>query len=81
MDYDYIRQAYGRSFEPGQRVFFTEYAQPGTVMRPQGDPKYVQVRFDDGKIGACHPLSVEPIEARQPHTNGSHTDAMTTDEI
>lgn len=62
MAYNYIQCAYGRCFEPGQRVVFTEYDnKPGTVMRPQGDPQYVRVRFDDGMVGDCHPLSVEPV--------------------
>jgi len=61
MPYTYIERAYGRTFTPGQKIVFTEYDnKPGTVMRTQGDPQYVRVRFDDGKIGDCHPMSVEP---------------------
>ena len=60
MAYDYIKRTYGRTFEPGQKVVFTEYNnKPGVVMRRQGDPQYVRVRFDDGKVGDCHPMSVE----------------------
>lgn len=61
MPYTYIERAYGRVFKPGQRIVFTEYNnKPGRVMRPKGDPQYVRVLFDDGKIGDCHPESVEP---------------------
>ena len=61
MPYTYIERAYGRAFKPGQKIVFTEYAnKQGTVIRPHGNPQYVRVRFDDGAVGDCHPLSVEP---------------------
>ena len=62
MPYNYIKQAYGRTFEPGQRVNFTEYKNGlGTVLRPNGDPQYVLVKFDKGGEGDCHPMSLEPV--------------------
>lgn len=61
MSYAYIARAYGKQFSPGQRVLFTEYQnKPGTVRRVRGDPQYVSVKFDDGRIGDCHPDSLVP---------------------
>lgn len=61
MGYRYIASAYGKAFNAGQRVKFTEDGRTGTVKRAQGDPQYVNVKFDDGREGPCHPLSVEHI--------------------
>lgn len=62
MSYKYIERAYGIKFEAGQRIVFTEYDdKPGRVMRATGDPQYVRVMFDDGKMGDCHPDSVQII--------------------
>ena len=60
MPYQYIEHYYGRTFKAKQRVRFTEGDRRGVVMRPTGDPQYVRVRFDDGTVGDCHPMSVEP---------------------
>lgn len=67
MAYNYIARAYGKQFKPGDRVQFTEYNnKPGTVRRVQGDPQYVSVKFDDGRIGYCHPDSVIPMQEATP---------------
>jgi hypothetical protein len=65
MPYTYIERAYGKRFEVGQRIRFTEYAGDrglGVVRRVHTDPQYVRVLFDDGHEGDCHPGSVEIIE-------------------
>jgi len=62
MSYAYIERAYGKRFEAGQRVRFTEYQGErghGVVVGVRGDPQYVKVRFDNGQTGDCHPGSVE----------------------
>jgi hypothetical protein len=62
MAYTYIERAYGKRFEAGQRVRFTEYAGDrgkGRVLGVHNDPQYVRVLFDDGREGDCHPGSVE----------------------
>ena len=62
MPYNYIARAYGKHFEAGQRIRFTEYKGDrgnGVVRGVQGDPQYVRVLFDDGHEGDCHPNSVE----------------------
>lgn len=64
MPYTYIERAYGVKFVPGQRVRFMEYKGPranGVVKAVRGDPHYVQVLFDDGSAGPCHPGSLEII--------------------
>ena len=62
MPYTYIERAYGKQFEPGQRVKFTEYENSfGTVLRVRDDPQYVSVKFDDGHVGPCHPGSLEIV--------------------
>jgi len=64
MPYTYIERAYGKKFEPGQRIRFTEYKGDrgnGVVRGVRGDPQYVRVRFDDGHEGDCHPGSVEIV--------------------
>jgi len=58
MAYRYIENTYGLTFKMGQRVEFTEDGRCGTVMRVRGEPYYVKVRFDDGTVGNCHPMSV-----------------------
>lgn len=63
MAYTYIKRAYGRKFETGQRVRLTEYKGDsglGVVRGVRDDPQYVKVLFDDGHTGYCHPLSLEP---------------------
>lgn len=62
MAYTYIARAYGKHFEAGQRVRFTEYQGDrglGIVRGTRGDPQYVLVLFDNGHEGHCHPDSVE----------------------
>jgi hypothetical protein len=62
MAYAYIERTYGKRFEPGQRVQFTEYAGDrgkGVVLDEGTHGHYVRVLFDDGHEGNCHPLSVE----------------------
>lgn len=54
MAYDYIRRTYGVDAKPGQRI--TVDGKPGVVVRPQGDPAHLQVRFDGQKHTVpCHP--------------------------
>jgi RNase P/RNase MRP subunit POP5 len=67
MAYTYIERAYGRKFEAGQRVRFTEYKGErgdGVVRSVRGDPQYVRVLFDDGHEGDCHPGSVEIVPVK-----------------
>lgn len=62
MPYRYIERAYGKTFEQGQRVRFTECERGlGVVRGVRDDPKYVKVLFDDGHVGDCHPGSVEVV--------------------
>ena len=68
MSYTYIERAYGRKFETGQRIRFTEYEGArgdGVVLGVRGNPQYVRVRFDDGREGNCHPDSVVPASPNQ----------------
>lgn len=57
MAYDYIKQQYGTTFEPGQRVTHTVLKKSGQVTREdRSQAHYVQVRFDDRKFSVpCHP--------------------------
>jgi hypothetical protein len=67
MAYKYIERAYGKRFEAGQRVHFTEYKGErgnGVVRGVRDDPQYVKVLFDDGHIGDCHPDSVEIVDQK-----------------
>ena len=65
--YRYIETYYGHRFMPGDRVKFTEGKERfGVVRRPRGDPQYVDVKFDDGHVGPCHPDSLEIV--KQPTT-------------
>lgn len=58
--YRYIQSYYGHTFRPGDRVKFTEgRGRFGVVKQPNGDPQYVDVKFDDGHTGPCHPDSLE----------------------
>ena len=64
MPYTYIERAYGKKFEAGQCVQFTEYPGErgkGVVRGVRDDPRYVKVLFDNGHIGDCHPGSVEIV--------------------
>jgi len=73
MPYDYIAHYYGTRFKPGQRVIFTEDGRRGTVLKPAGDPQYVDVKFDAGGEGPCHPMSLAfpPVE-ELPHIDPKH---------
>jgi hypothetical protein len=54
MAYNYIRRAYSVDPRVGQRI--TMDGKPGTIIRPQGDPQYLNVRFDGQKHGSnVHP--------------------------
>ena len=64
MPYHYIERAYGKRFEAGERVRFTEYKGDrgvGTVKGVRDDPQYVRVMFDDGSEGNCHPGSLDHL--------------------
>jgi hypothetical protein len=52
--YDYIRRTYGVDPKVGQRI--TMSGKPGVIVRPQGDPQYLAVRFD----GQKHASPVHP---------------------
>lgn len=52
--YAYIRRAYGVEPKVGQRI--TMDGKPGFIIRPQGDPQYLRVRFD----GQKHASDVHP---------------------
>jgi hypothetical protein len=54
MAYDYIRRTYGVDPKPGQRI--TMDGKPGVIVRPVGDPQYLNVRFD----GQKHTNNVHP---------------------
>jgi hypothetical protein len=54
MAYDYIRRTYGVDPKIGQRI--TMDGRLGTIIRPQGDPQYLNVRFD----GQKHTVPVHP---------------------
>lgn len=64
--YNYIRQAYGVEFKPGERIAMD--GKPGTVIRAQGDPQYLSVRFDGQKhVSYAHPTwRIERLPATQP---------------
>lgn len=68
MAYDYIKQYYGLSFTPGERVWHTVERKNGTV-RPErpSHGHYVNVQFDGERHGPslCHPNElVKRSEAR-----------------
>ena len=70
MAYTYIERAYGKKFEAGQRVRFTEYKGDrglGVVRGVRDDPQYVRVLFNDGHEGDCHPGSVEVLSDTNSH--------------
>ena len=66
MAYDYISRTYGVEFKPGERVAMD--GKPGTVVRAQGDPQYLRVRFDGQKhVSNAHPTwQIERLPAAQP---------------
>lgn len=63
--YSYIQHHYGLTFNVGDRVEFTEgKREPGTVARPKRSSEhYVNVKFDAGHHGLCHPRSLEIVPA------------------
>ena len=54
MAYAYIRRTYAVDPQPGQRI--TLNGKPGVIVRPQGDPAHLRVRFD----GQKHVVNVHP---------------------
>jgi hypothetical protein len=52
--YDYIKRYYGVEPTIGQRI--TMDGKSGVIIRPQGDPQYLRVRFD----GQTHAMNVHP---------------------
>lgn len=54
MPYAYIRRTYRVEPKVGQRI--TMDGKPGTIIRPIGDPQYLNVRFD----GQSHGSNVHP---------------------
>jgi hypothetical protein len=52
--YDYIRRTYCVDPRVGQRI--TMDGRPGVIIRPQGDPAYLRVRFD----GQLHASNAHP---------------------
>lgn len=54
MAYEYICRTYG--VDPKVRQRITVDGRPGTIIRPQGDPQYLRVRFDDAKA----PMNAHP---------------------
>lgn len=56
--YDYIRRTYRVDPIVGSRVTHQVTGKAGVIVRPQGDPQYVQVRFD----GVRHTLPCHPTE-------------------
>jgi hypothetical protein len=61
MSYNYVNRTYGTSFKAGQRVKFTEDGRLGTIKSRRTDDQYVDVKFDNGGEGPCHPASVDPL--------------------
>jgi hypothetical protein len=66
--YDYIRQAYGLDFKPGQRVHHNEGCNlpDGTVAREnKNQAHHVMVRFDGRKHSdPCHPKALDVLPAK-----------------
>ena len=56
MAYEYIKRHYGVDPKIGQRI--THYGKPGQIVRPVGDPQYLNVRFD----GQKHTSNVHPTD-------------------
>lgn len=54
MAYEYIRRTYNVDPKPGQRI--TMAGKPAVIVRPQGDPARLRVRFD----GQKHASNVHP---------------------
>ncbi|HET8638122.1 MAG TPA: hypothetical protein VFL96_14835 [Acidobacteriaceae bacterium] len=67
MAYDYIRRTYGVEPQIGQRI--TMDGKPGVIVRPQGDPQYLRVRFDGQKhVSNVHPtwrVDYAPVTVHQ----------------
>jgi hypothetical protein len=65
--YDYIRRAYGVDPKPGQRISMD--GRPGIIVRPQGDPARLRVRFDGSRhVSNVHPtweMDYNPVVALQ----------------
>lgn len=66
MNYDYIRQAYGVSYEVGERVQHTVTKRIGTVVREgRTNVHYVRVRFGSStsksRNSYCHPLELTKL--------------------
>lgn len=63
--YRYIENYYGLVFNVGDRVEFTEgKRRHGVVLRPKLSAEhYVNVKFDNGDTGLCHPKSLEIQQA------------------
>lgn len=58
--YAYIRRTYGVEPTPGRRVRHQITNRHGLIVRPRGDPHYVQVRFDGQKHTVpCHPTELD----------------------
>jgi hypothetical protein len=54
MAYEYIKRTYGVNPVVGQRIIMD--GKPGVILKPQGDPQYLNVRFDGQKHGSnVHP--------------------------
>ena len=56
MAYGYIRRTYGVNPRIGQRI--KHFGKSGAIIRPQGDPHYLRVRFD----GQRHASNVHPTD-------------------
>jgi hypothetical protein len=56
MAYEYIKRMYGVDPQIGQRI--THYSKPGEIVRPQGNPQYLNVLFD----GQKHTSNVHPTD-------------------
>ncbi len=60
MAYEYVKQFYGVTPEPGMRVTFKDSGKVGTVARKRCYDHYVHVKFDGAKFDVpCHPMDLE----------------------
>lgn len=58
--YAYIRRSYAVDPIPGHRVRHQVTGGEGVIVRPRGDPQYVQVRFDGlNHTRPCHPTELD----------------------
>ena len=65
--YAYIRRFYGVDPRVGQRI--THYGNPGVIVRPVGDPRYLRVRFDGRKhLSNVHPTDEVDYSPASPAT-------------